>query len=59
MGLRLREQLRALRAGGHPGHHVRLEQVSPLERQHLKDVFQAIRHVQEATARRHDVDRLA
>jgi CBS domain-containing protein len=59
MGLRLREQLRALRAGERPGHHVRLERLSPLERQHLKDVFQAIHQVQEATGRRHATDRLA
>ena len=59
MGLRLREQLRAVRAGERPGHHVRLERLSPLERQHLKDVFQAIHQVQEATGRRHAIDRLA
>jgi CBS domain-containing protein len=57
--LRLREQLRARAAGEPPGSLVRLEALSPLERQHVKAVFVAIAEVQRATAIRHDVQRLA
>ena len=59
LGLRLREQLRALRAGETSGNRVRLEHLSPLERRHLKDVFVAIRELQRAAALRHAIDRLA
>ena len=57
--LRLTNQLRAMKEGGRPGHRVPLEHLSALERQHLKDVFQAIRQVQEATALRYATERLA
>ena len=59
VGLRLREQLRALAARKAPSHHVQLEHLAPLERQHLKDVFQAVRELQSATASRYAIDRLA
>ena len=42
-----------------PGHRAPLEQLSALERQQLKDVFEAIRQMQEATALRHATERLA
>ena len=50
-----REQLRARRAGEAVTNSVRLEHLSPVERQHLKDVFVAIRELQSATALRHSV----
>jgi CBS domain-containing protein len=56
--LRLQDQLRAMRAGHAPGHKARLEDVSPLERRHLKETFLAIREIQEATALRYAVERL-
>jgi CBS domain-containing protein len=59
VGLRLREQLRALSSRRAPSHHVQLEHLTPLERQHLKDVFRAVREIQSATASRYAIDRLA
>lgn len=56
--LRLRGQLQTLRAGGVPGNKVRLEDLSPLERVHLKEVFLALREMQEAVALRFSTDRL-
>jgi CBS domain-containing protein len=58
-GLRLREQLQALREGRPLDDRVTVEALSPLERRHLKDVFVAIREVQEAVRERHETDRLA
>jgi CBS domain-containing protein len=58
-GLRLRGQLRALRAGEPLGNRIRLEDLSPIERRHLKEVFLAIREVQRATASRYAIQRLA
>lgn len=59
LGLRLREQLRARREGEPVTNSVRLDHLSPTERQHLKDVFVAIREMQSATALRHAIARLA
>ena len=59
LGLRLREQLRALRAGEALRNSVPLEQLQAGERQHLKDIFVATRDLQRATALRYAVDRLA
>jgi CBS domain-containing protein len=59
LGLRLREQLRARREGEPLTNSVRLDHLSPIERQHLKDVFVAIREMQSATALRHAIARLA
>jgi CBS domain-containing protein len=59
LGLRLREQLRAIRAGEAPSNVVRLEHLSTVERQHLKGVFVAIRELQQATGMRYAVQRLA
>jgi len=59
LGLRLREQLRARRAGEPVTNSVRMEHLSPVERHHLKDVFVAIRELQNATALRHSIARLA
>jgi CBS domain-containing protein len=56
--LRLRGQLEALRRGAAPGPGPRLEDLSPLERQMLKETFLAIREVQEATALRYAIERL-
>jgi CBS domain-containing protein len=59
LSLRLREQLRAYRAGEQPGNRVRLEQLSALERRHLKESFLAIREIQALTAMHFHTDRLA
>jgi len=56
--LRLRTQLRTLRAGGQPGNVVPLEDLSSLERRHLKETFLVIRELQEATALRFATERL-
>jgi CBS domain-containing protein len=56
--LRLREQLRALRAGEQPSNRVRLDTLSPVERRHLKEVFVAIHHSQEAVAFAYQTNRL-
>jgi CBS domain-containing protein len=57
--IRLRAQLSALKRGERPDNRAPLDDLSPLERQHLKDVFLAIREMQQATALRYAVDRLA
>src|SRR5579864_1918145 len=56
--LRLRSQLAALRRGEPPAQAVRLQDLSALERQYLKETFLAIREIQEATALRYGADRL-
>jgi CBS domain-containing protein len=56
--LRLREQLRAIRAGEQSSNRVRLDILSPVERRHLKEVFAAIRHSQEAVAFAYQTNRL-
>ncbi len=58
MRIRLRAQLDALRRGTAPGNTVQLEDLSPLERRHLKETFLAIREIQEAAALRFATDRL-
>ncbi len=57
--VRLRAQLRKLRAGETPDNRVSLDDLSALERSHLKDTFVAIRQLQEATALRFATARLA
>jgi CBS domain-containing protein len=56
--LRLRGQLQTLRAGGVPDNRVPLEDLSPLERIQLKEVFLALREMQEAVSLRFNTDRL-
>jgi CBS domain-containing protein len=56
--LRLREQLRACRAGQAPGNQAPLDSLSSLEQRHLKDAFLAIREAQEVTAQVFQVGRL-
>ena len=58
LALRLRDQLRARQEGRPPDNKARLESLSPLERRHLKDIFVAIRDIQEATALRYALNRL-
>ena len=58
MRLRLRDQLQALRAGREPQAVASFEGFSSLERSQLKDVFLAIREVQESVRLRHATDRL-
>jgi CBS domain-containing protein len=50
--LRLRQQLQALHDGEAPGDRVLLQALSPLERRRLKEALQAVRKLQDATARR-------
>jgi CBS domain-containing protein len=56
--LRLRSQLAALGRGEAPAQAARLDELSALERQYLKETFLAIREIQEATALRYGADRL-
>lgn len=56
--LRLAAQLRAARAGEPLDNRVRLEVLTPLERRHLKDSFQAVREMQSALAQRFGTDAL-
>ncbi|HXO28927.1 MAG TPA: DUF294 nucleotidyltransferase-like domain-containing protein [Thermoanaerobaculia bacterium] len=56
--LRLRSQLAALGRGEAPAQSARLQDLSALERQYLKETFLAIREIQEATALRYGADRV-
>lgn len=56
--LRLRAQLQALRAGQAPDNRVRLDELSSLERRHLKETFVTLGEMQQATALRYAVERL-
>jgi len=56
--LRLRAQLQALRAGQTPDNRVRLDELSSLERRHLKETFVTLGEMQQATALRYAVERL-
>ena len=58
MRLRLRDQLQAVRAGREPRPVARFEGLSSLERGQLKDVFLAIREMQDAVRLRFATDRL-
>lgn len=54
LGLRLRDQLTDLREGRRPDNRVRMrEQLSSMERRHLKDAFIAISALQSSTAQRY------
>ncbi len=57
--IRLRAQIKATRAGQPPGNCVQLEDLSPLERTHLKETFVAIREHQQATALNYAVSRIS
>lgn len=59
MRLRLTDQLRHLRAGRPLSTLTPLDALTSLDRAYLKDVFVAIREVQQATALRYAIDRLA
>jgi CBS domain-containing protein len=56
---RLRAQVKALRGGRPPGNNVLLEDLSPLERTHLKETFVALREHQQATALNYSVSRIS
>ena len=56
--LRLEHQLRCHRGGRAISNAVPLDELTPGERRHLKEIFGLIRSVQEATARRFDVHQL-
>ena len=58
-GLRLRAQLLGLREGRPLDERVPVEALTALERRHLKDVFVAVREMQEAVRERYETDRLA
>jgi signal-transduction protein with cAMP-binding, CBS, and nucleotidyltransferase domain len=50
--LRLREQLRSLRAGATLGNRIDPDALSAFERRRLKEALHAVRRQQEATGRR-------
>lgn len=56
--LRLGAQLDALHEGREPDSRIRLNQLSSLERRHLKDAFGVIREMQQALQRRYRTDSL-
>jgi CBS domain-containing protein len=56
--LRLREQLRTYQAGRLPGNRVPLDALLPLERINLKEVFLAIREIQNLTGQAFQIGRL-
>ncbi len=58
MRLRLRDQLLARRAGRPAGNAARLEGLTALERAHLKEVFVAVRELQQALRMRLGTERL-
>jgi CBS domain-containing protein len=58
LSLRLRAQLQAYRAGAPLTNQVRLEALSPLERRQLKEIFRAIRKIQEFSATHFQTRRL-
>jgi CBS domain-containing protein len=58
LALRLKEQLRAYRAGEPVSNLVRLEALSPLERRQLKQALRAVREMQAFTAEQFQTDRL-
>lgn len=58
MRIRLRQQLTNLRQKLPPDNKIRLEQLSSLERRHLKEAFLQIREMQEAMGQRFHTDRL-
>jgi CBS domain-containing protein len=55
LGLRLREQIRALSEGRAPGNHVAVDALSPSERRHLKESFLAVRTAQKYAITRYQV----
>lgn len=57
--VRLADQLRHLRDRRPVPTHTRLDGLGSLDRSYLKDVFVAIREIQQAAALRHAIDRLA
>lgn len=58
MGLRLREQLAALKAGQTPTNQVRVQSLSTVERRHLKDAFVSIRQMQDGIGAAFQTSRL-
>ena len=55
LGLRLREQIRALSEERAPGNHVAVDALSPSERRHLKEAFLAVRNAQKDAIARYQV----
>lgn len=55
LGLRLREQLRAVASGATPVNSIALDTLSAVERRHLKEVFLAIRDAQQDAGQRYHV----
>ncbi len=55
LGLRLREQIRALSEERAPGNHVAVDALSPSERRHLKEAFLAVRNAQKDAISRYQV----
>lgn len=57
--LRYLHQARQIRAGHPPDSYIRPADLSPLERQHLKDAFAIIKDMQSTLAQRYQTDRFA
>lgn len=55
LGLRLREQIRALPEGRPAGNHAAVDALSPSERRHLKEAFLAVRTAQKDVIARYQV----
>lgn len=58
MRLRLRQQLASIRQGLPPSNKIQLDNLSSLERRHLKEAFLQIRQMQESMSLRFQTDRL-
>jgi CBS domain-containing protein len=56
--LRARHQARQIKRGEPPDNYIRPDEISAIERSHLKDAFEAIVTVQKALAQRYQVGRL-
>lgn len=55
LGLRLREQLRAVASSAEPVNSIELDALSAVERRHLREVFLAVRDAQQDAAQRYHV----
>ncbi len=57
--LRVQHQVRQIRAGNDPDNYISPDELSPLERSHLKDAFSLIATMQEALGQRYQSERFA
>jgi CBS domain-containing protein len=57
--LRVQHQVRQIRAGKTPDNYISPDELSPLERSHLKDAFSLIASIQETLGQRYQAGRFA